>query len=53
MAMSEITYQRIAGPDMTESMLEEASALFSDHYGVWGVAARPLTTPGLYNDTST
>ena len=50
--MSKMTYQRIAGPDMTESVLEEAAALFSDHYGIWGVAARPFTTPGLYNDTS-
>ena len=47
MDMSKITYQRIAGPDMTESVLEEAAALFSDHYGIWGVAARPVTTPGL------
>lgn len=52
MNMSEITYQRVAGPEMTGLMLEEASALFSDHYGIWGKAGKAFTTPGLYIDIS-
>ncbi|KAI4229694.1 MAG: hypothetical protein L6R36_000610 [Xanthoria steineri] len=44
--MSDISYQRVAGHDITDSMLKEASALFNGHYGVWGEAAKAFATPG-------
>ncbi|KAL8649273.1 MAG: hypothetical protein Q9226_005648 [Calogaya cf. arnoldii] len=44
--MSEITYQRVAGHDITESMLKEASALFNGNYGIWSEAAKAFATPG-------
>lgn len=48
----EITYQRIAGHDITEQMLREASALFNGNYGIWSEAAKGFATPGLHLDTS-
>ncbi len=50
--MSDISYQRVAGHVITDSILKEASALFNGHYGVWGEAAKAFATPGLYIDTS-
>ncbi|CAO1605116.1 hypothetical protein XANCAGTX0491_008647 [Xanthoria calcicola] len=44
--MSDISYHRVAGHDITDSMLKEASTLFNGHYGVWGEAAKAFATPG-------
>lgn len=32
----EVSFEKYDGSQVTESMLEEASRLFSGHYGVWG-----------------
>lgn len=34
--MEKQVYQKYNGSQVTESMLQEASRLFSEHYGVWG-----------------
>ena len=37
--MDKLLFERFDGSKVTESMLEEASQLFSEHYGVWGEQA--------------
>ena len=34
--MEKQLYEKYEGSQVTESMLQEASQLFSDHYGIWG-----------------
>ncbi len=34
--MEKQVFEKYDGSLVTESMLQEASQLFSDHYGVWG-----------------
>ena len=35
-------FEKYSGSQVTESMLEEASQLFSEHYGVWGEHAAQM-----------
>ncbi|KAM0797692.1 hypothetical protein BDR22DRAFT_882065 [Usnea florida] len=37
--MDKMLFERFDGSKVTESMLQEASQLFSEHYGVWGEQA--------------
>lgn len=34
--MEKQVFEKYNGSQVTESMLQEASQLFSDHYGIWG-----------------
>ena len=34
--MEKQVFEKCDGSQVTESMLQEASQLFSEHYGVWG-----------------
>jgi hypothetical protein len=40
--MEKQVYEKFDGSQVTESMLEEASQLFNEHYGVWGERAAEL-----------
>jgi hypothetical protein len=40
--MDEKVYQRFNGDKVTDGMLEEASKLFSENYGVWSEHAASL-----------
>jgi len=40
--MEKTLYERFNGGDVTDEMLEEASKLFSENYGVWSEQAAQL-----------
>lgn len=41
--MEKQVFEKCDGSRVTESMLQEASQLFSEHYGVWGEHAAQVT----------
>ena len=40
--MEKQVFERCDGSQVTESMLQEASQLFTDHYGIWSEHATQL-----------
>lgn len=47
--MGKQIFEKFGGGEVTDDMLEEASQLFSENYGVWGkeaAAASPFVKPG-------
>lgn len=40
--MAKKIFQKFDGSQVTESMLQEASKLFNNHYGVWGKGAEMM-----------